>query len=65
MMIADISLLGWVRNLVGYYGARELVAFDALSSSRRGWSEASPALRCSVDWRFRSEDSRCNSVPVI
>ncbi len=28
--IADISLLGWVRNLVGYYGARDLVDFDAL-----------------------------------
>jgi GST-like protein len=28
--IADISLLGWVRNLVGFYGARELVDFDAL-----------------------------------
>ena len=28
--IADISMLGWVRNLVGFYGARELVGFDAL-----------------------------------
>ena len=28
--IADISMLGWVRNLVGFYGARELVAFDDL-----------------------------------
>jgi GST-like protein len=28
--IADISLLGWVRNLIGFYGARELVEFDAL-----------------------------------
>ncbi|HEY2070010.1 MAG TPA: glutathione S-transferase N-terminal domain-containing protein [Rhizomicrobium sp.] len=28
--IADISLLGWVRNLVGFYGAREIVNFDAL-----------------------------------
>jgi GST-like protein len=28
--IADISLMGWVRNLVGFYGARELVGFDAL-----------------------------------
>jgi len=26
--IADISLLGWVRNLVGFYEARELVEFD-------------------------------------
>lgn len=28
--IADIATLGWVRNLIGYYGARELVAFDQL-----------------------------------
>lgn len=30
--IADISMLGWVRNLVGFYGARELVAFDDLEN---------------------------------
>jgi len=29
--IADVSLLGWVRNLVGFYGAGELVQFDRLS----------------------------------
>lgn len=28
--IADISILGWVRNLIGFYGARELVGFDTL-----------------------------------
>jgi GST-like protein len=28
--IADISMMGWVRNLIGFYGARELVDFDAL-----------------------------------
>jgi GST-like protein len=27
--IADISMLGWVRNLVGFYGARDLVDFDS------------------------------------
>jgi GST-like protein len=27
--IADISLLGWVRNLIGFYEARELVEFDS------------------------------------
>ena len=26
--IADISLLGWVRNLIGFYEAREIVGFD-------------------------------------
>jgi len=29
--IADISLLGWVRNLIGFYEARDLVEFDALT----------------------------------
>ena len=28
--IVDISLLGWVRNLIGFYEARELVDFDRL-----------------------------------
>jgi GST-like protein len=27
--IADIAMLGWVRNLIGFYGAGELVGFDA------------------------------------
>jgi len=30
--IADISLLGWVRNLVGFYGAGELVEYDILKN---------------------------------
>jgi len=29
--IADISMLGWVRNLIGFYGARELVGFDGFA----------------------------------
>jgi GSH-dependent disulfide-bond oxidoreductase len=29
--IADISMLGWVRNLVGFYGAGELVELDNLA----------------------------------
>ncbi|HZH53839.1 MAG TPA: glutathione S-transferase N-terminal domain-containing protein [Microvirga sp.] len=29
--IADIATLGWVRNLIGFYEARELVAFDSLT----------------------------------
>lgn len=28
--IADISMLGWVRNLVGFYGAGDLVQYDTL-----------------------------------
>jgi GST-like protein len=27
--IADTSMLGWVRNLIGFYGAGEVVGFDA------------------------------------
>ncbi|MEI9929260.1 MAG: glutathione binding-like protein [Rhizomicrobium sp.] len=30
--IADVATLGWVRNLVGFYGAREIVDFDALKN---------------------------------
>jgi GSH-dependent disulfide-bond oxidoreductase len=28
--IADVSMLGWVRNLVGFYEARDLIEFDSL-----------------------------------
>jgi GST-like protein len=28
--IADISLMGWVRNIIGFYKARDLVEYDAL-----------------------------------
>jgi GST-like protein len=30
--IADVATLGWVRNLVGFYEARDLVHFDELSN---------------------------------
>ena len=33
--IADISMLGWVRNLIGFYEARDLVAFDSAQAGRR------------------------------
>jgi GST-like protein len=45
--IADISMLGWVRNLIGFYEARELVAFDNLAHVP-GWLErglARPAVQ--------------------
>ena len=44
--IADISMLGWVRNLIGFYDARELVGFDAFVNVA-GWLErglARPAV---------------------
>ena len=28
--IADISMVGWVRNLIGFYGARDIVDYDLL-----------------------------------
>lgn len=37
--IADISLLGWVRNLIGFYDAREIVGFDRFSHVQR-WLDA-------------------------
>jgi GST-like protein len=45
--IADISMLGWVRNLIGFYGARDLVDFDALNHVR-AWLDrglARPAVQ--------------------
>ncbi|SDP79671.1 GST-like protein [Phyllobacterium sp. YR620] len=49
--IADISMLGWVRNLVGFYGAREIVDFDRLKYVP-GWLErglARPAVQRGLD----------------
>lgn len=37
--IADISLLGWVRNLIGFYEAREIVGFDRFAHVQR-WLDA-------------------------
>ncbi|TIU82179.1 MAG: glutathione S-transferase, partial [Mesorhizobium sp.] len=45
--IADISMLGWVRNLIGFYEARELVGFDDFRSVA-AWLErglARPAVQ--------------------
>jgi GST-like protein len=49
--IADISTLGWVRNLIGFYGARELVEFDSLKEVP-AWLErglARPAVQRGLD----------------
>jgi GST-like protein len=49
--IADISMLGWVRNLIGFYGAGELVAFDSLKHVPE-WLErglARPAVQRGLD----------------
>ncbi|NLY33265.1 MAG: glutathione S-transferase [Alcaligenaceae bacterium] len=45
--IADIALLGWVRNLIGFYEARELVDFDSFGNVAK-WLErglARPAVQ--------------------
>ena len=44
-------MLGWVRNLIGFYGARELVEFDALRHVP-AWLErglARPAVQRGLD----------------
>jgi GST-like protein len=55
--IADISLLGWVRNLIGFYGAGELVEFDSLRHVP-AWLErglARPAVQRGLDIPKRPE----------
>lgn len=54
--IADIATLGWVRNLVGFYGAREIVHFDKLKQVP-AWLErglARPAVQRGLDIPKRS-----------
>jgi GST-like protein len=34
--VADIATFPWIRNLVGYYGAGELVDFDSFTHVKRG-----------------------------
>jgi len=49
--IADIATLGWVRNLVGFYGAGELVDYDKLTHVP-AWVErglARPAVQRGLD----------------
>jgi len=37
--IADIAILGWVRNLIGFYGAGELVGYDRFAFVQRWLAE--------------------------
>ncbi len=49
--VADIASLGWVRNLIGFYDAGALVAYDELVNVPR-WLErglARPAVRRGLD----------------
>src|SRR5690606_24886938 len=55
--IADISMLGWVRNLIGFYEARDLVGFDELKNVP-GWLErglARPAVQRGLEIPKRPE----------
>jgi GST-like protein len=57
--IADISLLGWVRNLIGFYEARELVGFDSFSHVQR-WLEsglARPAVQRGITIPSRDDQA--------
>jgi GST-like protein len=49
--IADISLLGWVRNLVGFYGAGGLVEYDKLKEVPAWLARglARPAVQSGLD----------------
>ena len=54
--VADISLFGWVRNLIGFYGARDLVEYDALKHVP-AWLDrglARPAVQRGLDIPKRS-----------
>jgi GSH-dependent disulfide-bond oxidoreductase len=49
--IADIAMLGWVRNLIGFYDAGELVGFTELKYTP-AWLErglARPAVQRGLD----------------
>ena len=49
--IADVATLGWVRNLIGNYGARDIVKFDELTHVP-AWLErglARPAVQRGLD----------------
>ena len=49
--IADIAIFPWVRNLVGFYGARDLVGFDAYPEVQRVLDAfvARPAVQRGLD----------------
>ena len=51
--IADISLLGWVRNLIGFMRRASWWRSTVSRASRSGWSAVWRGRRCSVGWLFR------------
>ncbi len=60
--IADISLLGWVRNLIGFYEARELVGFDRFLHVQ-AWLDrclARPAVQRGLNVPSRDQHARAD-----
>jgi GST-like protein len=54
--IADVATLGWVRNLIGFHEARDLVQFDSLTRVP-AWLErglARPAVQRGLEMPARS-----------
>ena len=56
--IADISMLGWVRNLIGFYEAGELVDFKALKHTPPGLNAALRGPPFSAGSTFRRAGKR-------
>ena len=58
--IADIAVFPWVRNLVGFYGAGDLVGFDAFPQVQRVLAafEARPAVQRGLEIPARGIPAR-------
>ncbi len=54
--IADIAILGWVRNLIGFYGAGDIVGYDRFTHVARWLTQclARPAVQRGLDIPGRS-----------
>ena len=61
--IADIATLGWVRNLIGFYDARELVGFDAFDNVA-AWLERGLA-RPAVQRGLSNSQAELNGVQPV
>ena len=57
--IADIAMLGWVRNLIGFYGAARARRLRAVQARRRlAGARPGAAGGAARDWRSRSGRER-------
>ena len=61
--IADISMLGWVRNLIGFYGARELVGFDGFGNVS-AWLDRGLARLSGASAGSRNSEAAVNACEV-